>query len=143
MITVDLHGREVCDAELEIIAKLYECVAIEDFELEIVHGFNHGTAIKDYIKSPRFKQVIQAEGFLVERISATKGSVQFRVHSNIDLARHSAQQTSKPPKSERIGTTCQYCGKPTRECSCRFCATCGELLVDGRCGCDQKENYNE
>lgn len=51
---IDLHNHSLEEAKEEICYSLEECRINMDITLEITHGYKHGTAIRDYIRSNRF-----------------------------------------------------------------------------------------
>ena len=48
-VTVDVHGMKCCEAK-KFINNIINAVRTA-FKLVIIHGYNHGTAIKDMLKS--------------------------------------------------------------------------------------------
>lgn len=48
-ITVDLHGRNTYQARTAIDAALRRAGGV--YRIRIVHGFNHGTQLRDFVRS--------------------------------------------------------------------------------------------
>ena len=59
----DLHGCELSEAKIEVFHALEECAINEDKILEIVHGYYHGTVLRNYFRSKRFLQEAAREGY--------------------------------------------------------------------------------
>ena len=47
---IDTHGHRLVDAECFIIDEILECKYLNISTLEIIHGFNNGTSIRDLIR---------------------------------------------------------------------------------------------
>ena len=47
---IDTHGHRLVDAEDFIIDEILECKYLNISTLEIIHGFNNGTSIRDMIR---------------------------------------------------------------------------------------------
>ena len=54
--TVDIHGYSLDQAEDYLVGEILECNVKSYNSLEVIHGFNQGTALRDLIrfKLPRF-----------------------------------------------------------------------------------------
>lgn len=59
----DLHGFELSEAIIEVFHALEECTVNEDKLLEIVHGYNRGSVLRNYFRSKRFLQGAAREGY--------------------------------------------------------------------------------
>lgn len=59
----DLHGCELSEAIIEVLHALEECAVNEDNLLEIVHGYYHGTVLRNYFRSQRFLKEAAREGY--------------------------------------------------------------------------------
>ena len=64
-MNLDLHEHSLEEAREAICYSLEECKVIRDTTLEIKHGYKHGTAIREYIRSDRFMNDIARLGFSI------------------------------------------------------------------------------
>ena len=79
----DLHGFELSDAIIEVYHALEECAVNEDKLLEIVHGYYHGTVLRNYFRSKRFLQQTAREGYNLRIVkSSNPGKTQFLIIGN-------------------------------------------------------------
>jgi len=79
----DLHGFELSDAIIEVFHALEECSVNEDKYLEIVHGYYHGTVLRNYFRSKRFLQQTTREGYKLRIVrSSNPGKTQFLIIGN-------------------------------------------------------------
>jgi len=79
----DLHGCELSEAKIEVLQALEECTVNEDKLLEIVHGYYHGTVLRNYFRSKRFLQEAEREGFKLRAVkSLNPGKTQFLIIGN-------------------------------------------------------------
>ncbi len=62
---IDLHGYSLDDALDEIMYKLDECKEVQDSILEIIHGYKHGSKIREYIRSNKFLNITIQKGFVL------------------------------------------------------------------------------
>jgi hypothetical protein len=132
MKQVDLHGRELDEALIEILDALRECVAQADSTIEIIHGFHHGTVIKSFLATPKFKDMLRKEGFVLDKIMASKGSMQFHVRASPSSESKALLQVMAP---SRPGAACPGCGRVNDRCTCKYCVRCGALILGGACSC--------
>lgn len=51
MITIDTHGLRYIEATLEICGRIEEAYSQGHDEIKIIHGFNRGTSIRNYVRS--------------------------------------------------------------------------------------------
>ncbi|KKM05967.1 hypothetical protein LCGC14_1748710 [marine sediment metagenome] len=92
---LDVHKFTLNEALDEIMIKFYECVELQDFSLEIIHGYKHGTRIKDYIRSSGF--IKEAARFRYEFVSknfADKGVTIFLLKSSKNISKINPIQRS-------------------------------------------------
>ena len=76
----DLHGCELSEAIIEVFQALEECTVNEDKLLEIVHGYYHGTVLRNYFRSKRFLQEAARDGYKLRVIkSSNPGKTQFLI----------------------------------------------------------------
>ena len=76
----DLHGYELSDAIIEVFHALEECAVNEDINLEIVHGYYHGTVLRNYFRSQRFLQEATREGYRLRIVkSPNPGKTQYLI----------------------------------------------------------------
>lgn len=77
---IDLHGCELITAKMELYYALEECIINDDDELEIVHGYQHGSVLKNYILSTSFINDMKKEGFILKlKSKKNEGSTIFLV----------------------------------------------------------------
>ncbi|MBA7641328.1 hypothetical protein ES703_49005 [subsurface metagenome] len=60
---LNVHNLFLKDALDDIMVRFDECRDLRDNTLEIIHGYKHGTRIKDYIRS---------DGFLIDLYEDSK-----------------------------------------------------------------------
>jgi len=76
----DLHGCELSEAIIEVFHALEECAVNEDKSLEIVHGYYHGTVLRNYFRSKRFLKETAREGYKLRVIkSPNPGKTKFLI----------------------------------------------------------------
>jgi len=63
---LNVHKLYLNDALDEIMIKFDECRKLGDNTLEIIHGYKHGTIIKDYIRSDGFIKDVARNGHEIE-----------------------------------------------------------------------------
>ncbi len=79
----DLHGFELSEAIIEVFHALEECVVNEDKFLEIVHGYYHGTVLRNYFRSKRFLQGATREGYKLRIVkSLNPGKTRILIEEN-------------------------------------------------------------
>lgn len=79
-LKIDLHGFELATAKTELYYALKECIMNNDDEIEIVHGYQHGSVLKNYIESNYFIQDMKKSGFILRLKSMpNQGSTIFTV----------------------------------------------------------------
>ena len=77
---IDLHGFEVVDAKIEIYQALNECKAVGDSVLQCVHGFRHGRAIRNAIRSNKFLAHLKRKGYQIsDVIHRSEAITEFRL----------------------------------------------------------------
>ncbi len=62
---IDVHNYSVEEAIDEILYKLEECRELEVIKIEIIHGYRHGTKIREYIRSYKFNKEISRKGYQI------------------------------------------------------------------------------
>ena len=101
---INLHGFSLDDALDEISYKLEECREIGDFILEIIHGYKHGTKIKDYLMLDLFLKEFSHRGYYLSlRNISNKGTTIFELKT-----------TKKFQKNETLINYCYKCNKIMR-----------------------------
>ena len=68
MIKENLHRLILEDAKDEIFHCMRKAVINRDDKICFIHGYNHGTVIRDYIDSIEFRQDCKKEGFRISRV---------------------------------------------------------------------------
>ena len=132
---LNVHGLFLDDAVEEIWIKFDECIELGDFSLEIIHGYKHGTIIKDYIRSNGFLQKAARNGYeIVSKNFSDKGVTIFQIKSS-----KKRSITNPIPKSISIGITseknmqtkcCLKCKVPLiiiKESNWYKCPMCGKF----------------
>ena len=51
MMTIDTHGLRFIEATLEICGRIEEAYSQGDNGIRIIHGYNRGTSIREYVRS--------------------------------------------------------------------------------------------
>lgn len=74
MKSIDLHGLELSEAIIEIVYCIREMDLSSDNMLEIVHGYHSGRVLKNYIRSKRFLQDINNEGYKIVPIKSNSNN---------------------------------------------------------------------
>lgn len=62
---LDVHDLFLKDAIDEILIKLDECEELGDKTLEVIHGYKHGTRIRNYIRSDGFLNDVARNGYII------------------------------------------------------------------------------
>ena len=79
----DLHGFELSEAIIEVFHALEECTVNEDKLLEIVHGYNRGSVLRNYFRSKRFLQGAAREGYKLRFVkSPNPGKTRILIEGN-------------------------------------------------------------
>jgi len=65
---IDLHGRELAEAVVEVFQGLAECKEMGDQFLNIVHGHTHGQTLQQYFRSEKFRASIRRSGYKIKDI---------------------------------------------------------------------------
>ncbi len=60
---LNVHNLLLEEAIEEIMMKFYECVELGEMSLEVIHGYKHGTRIKDHIRSNNFLNEAARNGY--------------------------------------------------------------------------------
>lgn len=72
---IDVHNFSVEDAIDEILYKLDECQYLEVSKIEIIHGYRHGTKIRDFVRSSKFDKKISRLGYqIMQKNQSNQGS---------------------------------------------------------------------
>ena len=101
---INLHGFSLDDALDEILYKLEECREIGDFILEIIHGYKHGTKIKDHLRSDLFLKELSHRGYYLSlRNISNKGTTVFELKT-----------FKKVQEKELLINYCYKCNKTMR-----------------------------
>lgn len=77
---IDLHKSELSEAVVDLLVAIRECKINHDSILEIVHGFKHGQVLRNFVRSPKFIQLVAKEGFSIKKKAITNpGSTIFEI----------------------------------------------------------------
>jgi len=116
---LDVHKFTLNEALDEIMIKFYECVELQDFSLEIIHGYKHGTRIKDYIRSSGFMKEAARIGYeIVSKNFADKGVTIFQLKPSKNVSK-----INPIPRSPSTGTISEHKKQTV------FCLKCKETLI--------------
>jgi len=64
-IPIDLHRMPLKDAIIHVESKLKEYIALGVGGLKLIHGYHHGTTLRDYFRSEKFKIDMKRVGFII------------------------------------------------------------------------------
>jgi dsDNA-specific endonuclease/ATPase MutS2 len=79
-IEIDLHGLELSEAKVEVLQKLEECVLFHEDQITIIHGYQHGSVLKAYIRSEKFLKDAQRDGYRLKPAQIMNpGSTSFNI----------------------------------------------------------------
>ncbi len=116
---LNVHKLTLNEATDEIMIKFYECMELGDFALEVIHGYKHGTRIKDYIRSNGFVKEATRNGYeIVSKNFTDKGVTIFQLKSSKNLSK-----VNPIPKSPSVGT------KSENKMQAVICLRCKEVLI--------------
>lgn len=77
---IDLHGLELAEAIIEVFYALEECKTANDSVLEIIHGYNTGSVLKNYFRSKKFIAQSKREGFQLKQLKPPNpGTSRFKI----------------------------------------------------------------
>ncbi len=107
---VDLHDHSLEEAKEKLCYSLEECHILRDSTLEIIHGYKHGTAIRQYVRSEKFLNDIGNLGnFFSSKNFNDKGKSIFQVKlPKINKYEKDSRSVSKLTKDY----ICHKCNKP-------------------------------
>jgi len=117
---IDLHGCSLDDAVDEILYSLDECKELQDFLLEIIHGYRHGSNIREYVRSNGFLKEMASKGYNLSIKSASDSGLTIL---ELKLTR----------KFQKIKSTSNYCNKcnmlmrPLKLDRTYICPKCGKF----------------
>ena len=132
---LNVHGLLLEEAIEQIMMKFYECVELDDESLEIIHGYKHGTSIKDRIRSESFLNESARSGFkIINKNNSDPGVTIFQLES---LKKKSKKNpiprlsTTESINKNKISTNlCLKCKKSMillKELNWYKCPKCGKL----------------
>ncbi len=64
---IDLHCMELIEAKEELALRIEEYQTLGVREIIIIHGYQHGQVLKNYIRSERFLEEMRKEGLKLKR----------------------------------------------------------------------------
>jgi len=67
-LIVDLHGMYLKDAIIDVEEKLEECKDRGVEGLKIIHGYHHGTTLREYFQSNKFKEDMKCAGLIISLV---------------------------------------------------------------------------
>ncbi len=133
---LNVHNLFLKDALDEIMVKLDECKELGDTILEIIHGYKHGTKIKDYLRSDGFLTDLARNGHkITSKDFSDKGVSIFQLRPSIKSSEKSQVLTSKSSKKtteQKITPVycikCQESMDLLKEFNWYKCPKCGILI---------------
>ena len=80
---IDLHSFTLKEAKEIINLKIKECYRNNDYTLTIIHGFNNGTKIKDYLKNSKKLRLDNPEisEILPDLLNSGKSIIKLKIKS--------------------------------------------------------------
>ena len=57
MMRLDIHGMRFLEATLEVCDRIEEAHVKGESGIKIIHGFNRGTSIREYVRAKMFKDL--------------------------------------------------------------------------------------
>ena len=77
---LNVHNLSLEEAIEEILYKFDECKECRDDSLQLIHGYMHGTAIRDYIRSDKFLSEVGKMGSeIIKRSFSQEGVTIFKL----------------------------------------------------------------
>ena len=125
---LDLHKHRFEEAQEVICFSLEECKVARDNTLEIVHGYKHGTAIRDYIRSDNFLNDITKIGLVMTSKNFTdewRSIFQFKLPIRNDSDKNMTSDISKT--TDYICHKCNKIMVPVEGLNWIKCPKCGKL----------------
>ena len=129
---IDLHELTLNEAIDEIFYNLYECCELGVNKIEIVHGYKHGTRIKDYIQSGGLLNEATKRGYKVSDMDCSDQGMTILHLSPTKIENQTAQSDSKVYgyKKETNINFCFKCNRPMiflKDLLWYKCEKCGKL----------------
>ena len=81
-IRCDLHGLTLEDAKEEILCFLNTCWKAKNYYITCIHGHNRGHVLRDYLRSKRFLEEMQSEGFRLFRVEKDYSGITIIIFKN-------------------------------------------------------------
>ena len=133
---LDVHNLFLKDALDEIIVKLDECRELGDNTLEIIHGYKHGSTIKDYIRSDGFIKDVARNGHeITSKNFSDKGMTLFQLKLSritLNLRQKLKSELFKNTVEKKVNPIfCIKCNIPMdllKEFNWYKCSKCGKLI---------------
>jgi hypothetical protein len=83
--TVDLHNYSLAEAEDYLIDEILECNELGYDSLEIIHGFNHGTALKYMIRNyfkPTYSKYFNSKNIKIDIEKLDNGRTKIHIFNS-------------------------------------------------------------
>ncbi len=133
---LNVHRLYLKDALDEIIIKFDECKELGDNTLEIIHGYKHGTIIKDYVRSDGFIKDVARNGHeIASKNFSDKGVTIFQLKQSritlnlrLKLKSDSSRNTSENKIAPIFCIKCQEPMELLKEFNWYKCSKCGKLI---------------
>lgn len=133
---LNVHDLFLKDALDEIMVKLDECRELGNNTLEIIHGYKHGTIIKDYIRSDGFITDVARNGHeFASKNFSDKGVSLFQLKPSritLNSRQKLKSESSRNTIENKVAPIfCIKCKEPMdllKELNWYKCSKCGKLI---------------
>jgi len=116
---LNVHKLFLKDALDEIMFKFDECKEIGDNRLEVIHGYKHGTKIRDYLRSEGFLNDANQNGHIIlNKNFSDNGVTIFQLKPSIK-----SSKKNQLSKSESLNNINQ------NKVSGIYCIKCKEVMI--------------
>ena len=125
---LDLHNFSLEEEKEELCLSFDECRENMDGRLEIVHGYKHGTAIRDYIRSDRFLNDIAKVGHAIISANFTDaGASIFQLRLPMSKTQDTNMSLTTSTSKDNVCHKCNKLMIPVEGLNWIKCPTCGKF----------------